>query len=61
MSQSNRKTSRSEPIRMPLPDGRFLEVNEHWFMEWFEFGFVELETMMGKQARFDDWRRENDR
>jgi hypothetical protein len=34
---------------------KHVEIDERWLSEWFEFGFAELSSYLGKYAAFDDF------
>jgi len=36
------------------PDGRTLEIDERWFMEWVELGFRLIRTRLNAEDRMDE-------
>lgn len=35
-------------------DGREVEIDERWFMEWVDFGIADLEGRLAAEARMDE-------
>lgn len=31
------------------------EVDDRWLVEWFEYGFAELNLFLANQARYEEW------
>jgi hypothetical protein len=39
----------------PGVDYKYVEIDERWLTEWFEFGIAELSSYLAKHAAFDDF------
>ena len=42
-------------------DGREVEIDERWFMEWVDFGITDIEERLAAEARMDEIDRKRER